>query len=106
MMRNYFLLFALLGGLSLHAQFGLQTSATFNQGSDVFITGSGEVPGFDYDPGVELALNYWFRLPKQRIEFLPTVYLNTAKVENADIRLNEYGAQMKVNENGEVTIGQ
>lgn len=97
MMRNYFLLFTLFSGLSLQAQFGIQASATFNQASDEFVTGLATFEGPEFDPGVEVAVNYWFRLPKQRVEFSPTVYYARSGVEASDASLSEYGAQMKVN---------
>jgi hypothetical protein len=97
MIRNYLLLFALFCTFSLQAQFGVQLSANFNQASDVFVPGIGEVESDRFDVGKEIALNYWFRLPKQRIEFLPTLFYATANIEGTKTGLKEYGAQLKVN---------
>lgn len=96
-MRLLLLPFFLLLSLSVSAQLGVQATANFNQARDVFQTGIGTVEGPDFEVGSEVALNYWFRLPKQRIEFLPTVYYATAGVEASESSLAEYGAQMKVN---------
>lgn len=95
-----FLLYTLLSfcGLSLHAQLGVQVSTNFNQAQDIFPNGSISVAeNVDFSVGTEVALNYWFRLPKQRIEFLPTLYYARSGFENSEAYLAEYGAQMKVN---------
>ena len=85
-------------GLSLHAQLGVQVSTNFNQAEEVFPRGSVSVAeNVDFEIGTEVALNYWFRLPKQRIEFLPTLYYAKAGFERNESYLAEYGAQMKVN---------
>lgn len=96
-MRLLLLPFFLLFGLPAYAQLGVQATANFNQASDGSINyfGTGEKPQFEV--GSEVALNYWFRLPKQRIEFLPTVYYAKSGVEGNEASLAEYGAQMKVN---------
>jgi len=73
-MRLVLLSLLLLGSLFLRAQLGVQTTANFNTSSSVFVTGFGEAEVLEFDQGYELAVNYWFRLPKQRVEFLPTVY--------------------------------
>ncbi|MGB3798468.1 MAG: hypothetical protein WA952_01565 [Lewinella sp.] len=46
-----------------------------------------------YGNGPEIALNYWFRLPKNRIEFQPTVYYTQA----GDTGWREAGFQFKTN---------
>jgi len=96
-MRLLFFQILLFSALGLHAQFGVQTSAIFNDASPDFITGVGELPADEFETGGEVALNYWFRLPKQRIEFLPTVRYATSKFGLAGISLREFGADMKVN---------
>lgn len=96
-MRLLFSLFAFCATFALYAQLGVQSTANFNSASSQFVPGMGVVPGQEFDMGNEIAINYWFRLPKQRVEFLPTVYASTAKFSNFDSRLNEYGAQLKVN---------
>ena len=47
-----------------------------------------------YDNGYEVALNYWFRLPTKRVEFLPTVYYSTA---SGELDWTQYGVQFKTN---------
>lgn len=96
-MRLLLTLFCLMIWLPASAQFGFQTAATLNQGSNLFITGIGDIDGMEFEPGAELSLNYWFRLPKQRVEFLPTVYFGSAKQREGLLRLKEYGAQFKIN---------
>jgi hypothetical protein len=49
---------------------------------------------FDNDRGAEVALHYWFRLPKRRIEFQPTVYAATGI---GDLDHTELGLQFKTN---------
>jgi len=96
-MRLVLLPFFLLLALSLQAQFGVQLSSVFNSASDEFVTGLGEIEGPDFEVGGELAINYWFRLPKQRVEFLPTIRFASSKVEMESTSLQEYGADLKVN---------
>lgn len=81
---------------SLIAQVGIQFNTNLHQ-----LRYNGTVLSADFEDdsqvGTELALNYWFRLPKQRVEFLPTLYAGfTPKlVEEQDIR--EFGAELKTN---------
>jgi hypothetical protein len=97
-MRLFVFTLILLSSLSAHAQFGVQVSTNFNQAQNIFPAGSIAVEeDVDFSIGTEVALNYWFRLPKQRIEFLPTIYYARSGFENSDAHLAEYGAQMKVN---------
>ncbi len=96
-MRFFFFVLFLLSGLSVRAQLGVQTSAVFNQASDEFVTGLVEVDGPAFETGVEVAVNYWFRLPKQRVEFLPTLRFATTEVGQNGSAFREYGADMKVN---------
>jgi|AntRauTorckE5430_2_1112549.scaffolds.fasta_scaffold00703_5 hypothetical protein len=95
------LLFAFLFCLPvlLSAQLGVQLSANFNKPGTVFLTGVGEFEFPEYNTGGELAVNYWFRLPKQRIAFLPTLYYSTARadVEAANNKFQELGFQLKTN---------
>ena len=97
MIRNYLLFFILSCTFSLYAQLGVQVTANFNQASDVFLPGIGDIEVEEFEVGNEIALNYWFRLPKQRIEFLPTLYYADSKIEGTNTSLKEYGAQLKVN---------
>ena len=96
-MRQFQILFFLCLAVSLKAQIGIQASAIFNTASDDFLTGAGVVPGETFESGGEIAVNYWFRLPKQRIEFLPTVRFGTSKFGPSNITLHEFGAEMKAN---------
>lgn len=80
---------------SLSAQFGVQTTANFNSIRGE-IPGSEEFSPYEFATGYEVALHYWFRLPKRRIEFQPTVFYATADTETAS-RFSEYGVQLKTN---------
>ncbi len=100
-MRFFFSALLLFIGLSVQAQLGVQATANFNSSSAVFVAGLGEADIVEFDTGAEFAVNYWFRLPKQRVEFLPTLYYAQSSDDwsNPDnnIYLKEFGAQFKTN---------
>ncbi len=92
---RYLLLIVLTGlGLnSVSAQFGVSSFVNFNRYLTKTVPVAADV-GLETYTGSELALNYWFRLPKRRIEFQPTVYYaGTFEQEGA----NELGVQVKTN---------
>ena len=47
-----------------------------------------------YNNGYEVAVNYWFRLPKKRVEFLPTLYYASG---GDNLNASELGFQFKTN---------
>lgn len=100
-MRLVLLSLLLLGSLFLRAQLGVQTTVNFNTSSSAFVTGFGEAEVLEFDQGYELAVNYWFRLPKQRVEFLPTLYYAQSSDDwsspDDNVYLKEFGAQLKMN---------
>ncbi len=92
MRRILFLLFFVATLGSARGQVGLTSFFTAND-----YRHSPEIAnleGLDTQTGGELALNYWFRLPKRRIEFQPTVYYTSGSGRNAS---NEFGFQFKTN---------
>lgn len=78
----------------LSAQVGLSAFVNFNDATLSEANGPYVEHPADYGSATELAINYWFRLPKQRIEFQPTAYY--VRHQDAD-RLQEYGLQLKTN---------
>lgn len=87
------------------AQFGI--SGAYRLSQDDFIT-STNVNGGSFGNGYEVALDYWFRLKKKRIEFLPTIsYANYSGTDQIDavadlfndvkFNINEFGFQLKTN---------
>ena len=101
-MRLFTSLFlAFFAVFSLHAQLGVQATANFHNSSSVFLTGVGEVNVPELETGAELAVNYWFRLPKQRVEFLPTLYYAQTSDDwsapDDNFYLKEIGFQLKTN---------
>lgn len=97
-MRLALLLAACLLASTLAAQFGITTAMNFPTTQDQ-TTDFNTLESEKFFPSPEVALNYWFRLPNQRIEFLPTAYWTRNRVdpEFGNPSFNEYGAQMKVN---------
>lgn len=83
----------------LSAQFGVTGAYSINQLTE---SGGGELPadfGFSVDNGYEAQLHYWFRLPKRRIEFQPTLYFSSADA-NGFVPVNrfrEIGFQFETN---------
>ncbi|MCP9235435.1 hypothetical protein [Lewinella sp. JB7] len=73
------------------AQIGVTGFRNFN---DAYTRAGGSVLDLEYGDGAEIALNYWFRLPKKRVEFLPTVYYASTGGETP---WSEYGFQFKTN---------
>ncbi|WP_116105413.1 hypothetical protein [Lewinella sp. IMCC34191] len=95
-MRHYlFLLCCLLISTASSAQVGVSGFYNFNRAK---LVGDAVNPNEDnlspYANGPELAVNYWFRLPKNRIEFQPTVYFAQSG-DNSPWR--EAGFQFKTN---------
>lgn len=100
-MIRLFTFLLLLCSATGFAQLAISSSANFGQTRWGFeneqITNL-----FDWDLGNEIALGYWFRLPKKRVEFLPTIYYAgsnspSSPVEGGAIKLQEYGLEFKVN---------
>ena len=81
----------------LSGQLGFRTSVVFHDATDEVVTGLGTLSGPDFKPGSEIGLNYWFRLPKQRVEFLPELYASFSGIGDDVVYLNEYGAGLSVN---------
>ncbi|MBB4078209.1 hypothetical protein GGR28_000810 [Lewinella aquimaris] len=73
------------------AQVGLTGFHNFN---DANTTIGDQSSDLGYENGQDLALNYWFRLPKKRVEFLPTVYGSTTRGE---VKWSEFGFQFRTN---------
>jgi len=87
----------LLLSLCAFAQIGVKASYNFyGPAVDDVSTGITDAnPTIDNAP--EIALNYWFRLPKKRVEFMPTIFFSTTNSSGTTSKLNTYGAEMKVN---------
>lgn len=83
--------------LTASAQIGIKASYNFHSSPyDAFTNNNdGDLPTVDNAP--EIALNYWFRLPTKRVEFMPSVFYSTTNTSNTTSNLNLYGAEMKVN---------
>jgi hypothetical protein len=90
-------------GSQLFCQFGLRlayTSQSFPALTTVLSTGTGEQSVFP--KGVEGGVNYWFRLKKRRIEFLPEFsYFHNAgsrleNLEEATISMAQFGFSTQI----------
>ncbi|PHK99658.1 hypothetical protein CGL56_01000 [Neolewinella marina] len=79
---------------ALTAQVGVSVFRNFNDATLSRENGPAEVHPLGYEDGTEVALNYWFRLPKQRIEFQPTVYYG---LNESEVDWRTYGFQFKTN---------
>ena len=83
---------------TLSAQFGVTSFYNFNE------VRTRDFPGItmthdevlDYDNSQEVAVHYWFRLAKQRVEFQPTVYY-ARQLSDGPLAANEFGLQFKTN---------
>ncbi|PPK86333.1 hypothetical protein CLV84_3259 [Neolewinella xylanilytica] len=94
-MRYLFLLFGcLLLGSVVSAQVGITGFYNLNEARMVGENADPVNNELDYANGPEIALNYWFRLPKNRIEFQPTVYYARSGERYG---WNEAGFQFKTN---------
>ena len=93
-MRPLFGTLLFLLATSLPAQVGLGMFYNNNTVSNHNYNGNPELADLDYQNGTEAALYYWFRLPKQRIEFMPTVYSTTVRGDRGWV---EAGFQFKTN---------
>ena len=97
-MRIFLTATALLFALSLTAQFGVIANANFNDIRSTFFDGVEGADPLELENGWEVGLNYWFRLPQKRVEFMPTIYFGTTKFAGAqDQGFSEAGFQFKVN---------
>lgn len=97
-MRTLFTLLALCCGLSLSAQIGVIANANFNTTRSTFTDGLESADPLELENGWEVGLNYWFRLPTRRVEFMPTVYYaQSSFTGNRDQGFAEAGFQFKVN---------
>ncbi|MFT7120886.1 MAG: hypothetical protein ACJAZ9_001064 [Neolewinella sp.] len=98
-MRNLIVLLLTLTSFTLSAQFGasafFNTHETRSNFSDVLPESEATIS--ELNSGYEVALHYWFRLPKNRIEFQPTAYYASAKSEALNGKFNEVGFQFKTN---------
>lgn len=84
---GFILLLALISN-NLSAQFGISGRYTKNTNkawSDVYQDVSGDKNTL-FSSGIELGVNYWFRLKNYRVEFLPEITYATSKT---DIRLSQ-----------------
>jgi len=95
-MRYFLLLLLFSCSTTAFAQFGITAYANFNN-DQVNVPEPGVNEFLDYKVGSEVALHYWFRLPKKRIEFQPTVFYAAAKSTNEVLNLTEIGVQFKTN---------
>jgi len=79
------------------AQIGIKGSFNiYSSPLDVIVNNAdNNLPTVDNAP--EIALNYWFRLPTKRVEFMPTIFFSSTSTSNTTNKLNMYGAEMKVN---------
>ena len=85
-----------LAGLVAQAQFGVGVYHNFNAFRVSGLPDGAERADFSYNNMSEVAAYYWFRLPKQRIEFQPTVYY-AYDFANDAFDANELGLQFKTN---------
>lgn len=84
--------------LSLCAQVGISGNANFHQFRTNANTTQTQNPYEQLDNGWEIGVNYWFRLPTKRVEFMPTLYYGFAKFSLDNTRgLHEAGFQLKTN---------
>jgi hypothetical protein len=100
-MRTLFILIALCCGFSLSAQIGVIANANFNDTRSTYLDGVVGANPLELENGWEVGLNYWFRLPQKRVEFMPTIYFaNTEFTGDRDDGyqgFSEVGVQFKVN---------
>lgn len=95
-MRILLLCLSLSFSSLLSAQFGATAFANF-QSNDWDIPQGENIPSTLKDIGGELAVHYWFRLPKKRVEFQPTLYFGSTQGDGFDGSLKELGFQFKTN---------
>jgi hypothetical protein len=97
-MRTLITLIALCCGLSVSAQLGVVANANFNDTRSTFFDGQEGPDPQELENGWEVGLNYWFRLPQKRIEFMPTVYYAATEFTGGlGQGFTEAGFQFKVN---------
>ncbi len=96
-MRNLFTLcLACLLSSALSAQFGIMPALNLHEFSTTLPAGlDGQLT--DLDTGYEMAIHYWFRLDKKRVEFQPTLYYAATTANSFFSRFTEVGVQYKVN---------
>ncbi|MEM1221080.1 MAG: hypothetical protein AAGH79_19320, partial [Bacteroidota bacterium] len=80
----------------LSAQFGVATFANF-QSNDWTFPVDDNSPSLLNEIGGEVAVHYWFRLPKKRVEFQPTLYFGSTSGNGFDGGMKEFGFQFKTN---------
>lgn len=87
----------------IQAQIGITSNVNFHGvRTNENTSQSGFDPYEELDTGWEIAVNYWFRLPGKRVEFMPTLYYGFTRFdENFTSGLNEglheAGFQFKTN---------
>ena len=86
----------LLLGQTLTAQFGVTSFYNFNDLRTRNLPDMTRDEVVDYENSLEVAAHYWFRLPKQRVEFQPTVYY-ASQLSDRPLATNEFGFQFKTN---------
>ncbi len=97
-MRLLLTLVLLLYALSLNAQIGIAGNANFYKPNTNVVFGQSGFPYSDPETGWEVAVNYWFRLPTKRVEFMPTLYYGSAPFDYDNSQhLHEIGFQFKTN---------
>lgn len=90
-MRNLQLLFFFVVTATIYGQVGVAGFYNINSVSSGSNDSQIDVP---YDNGYEVAINYWFRLPKKRVEFLSTLYYASG---GDNLNASEFGFQFKTN---------
>ncbi|OAV45352.1 hypothetical protein [Lewinella sp. 4G2] len=98
-MRIFLLLLVLCCSVPAAAQFGVSAFYNVNNLDVPQNDAWPEGRYADLDNGPELQLNYWFRLPNQRIEFQPTLFFSRAglRESNQSTTYSSIGLQMEVN---------
>ncbi len=81
---------------SLRAQFGVSSFYNMNELRTRDYPGMVRDQVLPYENSLEVAVHYWFRLPKKRIEFQPTVYF-AKQLHDRLFDANEFGIQFKTN---------
>ena len=95
-MRLFFWLFCCLFTAGASAQFGSGVYYNINRLSAPDLPSRLDIADFDVYNAAELTLYYWFRLPKQRVEFQPSVYYAHDLGETV-ANTSEVGFQFKTN---------
>ncbi len=97
-MRSLLVVLGLLAVACLPAQIGVIGSGSFPTIRSTFFDGIATDEALKMDNGYEVGLNYWFRLPTKRVEFMPTIYYGSANYSSpATGKFSEVGVQFKTN---------